>query len=237
MAGWEGDGVLDPPGLPEVLKTPPVAGDVLVLSPHADDETIGPGGTLLKHRDRGEAVDVLFLTSGQAGNADGRYDPDEYIRIRREEAAAACAALGVRHVYHWDYPDNYVVTEADMAIIVPRLVERVEAGGYAGVYTPHRGEIHTDHHVSSVLATRALASMLDGPALFGYEIWAPCTADIVVDVTDVFEEKLKIAGLYASQIVLNDIRHLFTRLNGYRACVLDDKEGFGEAFVRMGSGS
>ena len=225
---------LDPRKLPDLLDGPPASGRVLVMAPHADDETIGPGGTLVLHHEQDDPVDVLFLTQGTAGNADGRYGMDEYVEIRREEGRAAGRILGVREIFFWDYPDNHEVNEKDMTVLVPRLVELLKDGSYDVLYTPHSGELHSDHHVSAVLAGRAAASLEKPPMVFGYEVWAPLAADVVVDVTRVFPKKLKAARCYASQLALNDITRLFRCLNGYRSILLDDKSGYGEAFKRMG---
>ena len=40
---------------------------VLVIAPHPDDETLGCGGSIALHDDRGDNVAVLWLTSGEAG--------------------------------------------------------------------------------------------------------------------------------------------------------------------------
>lgn len=225
---------LDPPKMPEILRGPPRSGRVLVLAPHADDETIGLGGTIILHAEGGDEVDVLFLTQGITGNADGRYDPEEYVRIRRAEGEAACRMLGVKKTSFWEFPDNYQVTENDMTLLVDRLVEIHARERYDVIYTPHRGEIHSDHHVSSVMAARALEKLDDPPELFAYEIWSPLRAEMVVDVSGVFERKLEAAACYKSQIALNDITRLFKSLNGYRSILLENKEGYGEALLRMG---
>ncbi|MFH1998636.1 MAG: PIG-L deacetylase family protein [Planctomycetota bacterium] len=229
------DTSINPPPLPRILDAPPAAGKVLVLSPHADDETIGLGGTIVLHREQKDPVDVLFLTSGITGNADGRYAPDEYIEIRRQEARAACGLLGVDKIEFWEYPDNFQVTENDMAVIVPRLVQLIEQGGYEVLYTPHRGEVHTDHHVSAVLASRALERITRPVRLIGYEIWAPLgEADVVVNVTRVYPKKLEAAACYQSQLALSDFIRLFKSLNGYRSVVLEGRGEYAEAFQYLG---
>jgi LmbE family N-acetylglucosaminyl deacetylase len=225
---------LNPPALPEVLERPPRAGKVLVMAPHADDETLGLGGTILLHGEQRDPVDVLFLTVGITGNSDGRYEEQEYIRRRQEEGRAACDLLGVRQTFFWEYPDNYEVTENDLAVIVPRLCELLERGGYDVVYTPHRGEIHSDHHASAVMAARAVRRMEKPPALYAYEVWSAMRPEYVVDISRLYPKKLKAAKCYETQLALNDITRLFTCLNGYRSAFLKNKQGYGEALLRMG---
>lgn len=231
----EQDTKLDPPGLPEIWNQPPARGKVLVLAPHADDETIGVGATMVMHRDLGDSVDVLYLTNGMTGNADNRYTPEEYIRIRSEEARAACAVLGVNEIFFWEYPDNYQVSEQDMDVLLPRLVEILDKGGYDVIYTPHWGEMHSDHHVAAVLAARAVRKWNRPVSLLGYEIWAPIeSAEIVVNVTRTYPVKLEAAACYQSQIALRDIVRLFKCLNGYRSAFMENQGTYGEAFIRMG---
>ena len=37
---------------------------VLVLAPHMDDEVIGCGGSLIKHNEAGDSIDVIYFTNG-----------------------------------------------------------------------------------------------------------------------------------------------------------------------------
>ena len=49
---------------PVTLPRPP-GHRVAVLAPHPDDELLGCGGTMQKHRAAGESVDVVLVTSGE----------------------------------------------------------------------------------------------------------------------------------------------------------------------------
>ena len=40
--------------------------NVVVIAPHPDDESIGPGGALAHHVDSGDTVSAIYLTSGCA---------------------------------------------------------------------------------------------------------------------------------------------------------------------------
>ena len=57
--------------------------NILVLSPHPDDESIGCGGTIANHTAAGDQVTVIFLTSGEKG-CEGK-PPDETCNIREQE--------------------------------------------------------------------------------------------------------------------------------------------------------
>jgi len=228
---------LNPPKLPKILDKPPASGKVLVLAPHADDETIGLGGTILLHVTQGDPVDLLFLTTGITGNADNVYGPEEYIAIRQAEAQSAAQALGARNTMFWDYPDNYRVGEDDMNAIVAKFMKFLDSKDYDIIYTPHKNEVHSDHHVSAIMASRTVELIENPPLLFGYEIWSPLEAEIVVNISSVFDKKLDAAGYYKSQLELSDITRLFKCLNGYRSILLEKKGEYGEALIRMGKKS
>ena len=57
---------------------------VLIVSPHPDDETLGAGGTLLQHQQRGDEIHCLLMTE-LAGNDNSSLRSD-VPRLRRENA-------------------------------------------------------------------------------------------------------------------------------------------------------
>jgi hypothetical protein len=73
-----------PPRCEDVARLPPE--NVLILAPHPDDEIIGCGGAIIKHRNKGSKIFVIYLTDGREGNK--KIDPMVLSNMRREEAKA-----------------------------------------------------------------------------------------------------------------------------------------------------
>lgn len=222
---------LDPPTPPARLSGPPVRGRVLVLSPHPDDETIGPGGTLLHHVAAGDDVHVAFLTAGTSGDPTGAADPAEYAALREREARAAAAVLGLASLEFWGFPDNHRVNENDLGMLVPKVREVVERVRPDVIYAPHPGEQHSDHHTTAVVTARVLAQLDKAPAAFGFEVWSPSLAAFVVDTSARYARKVEALRCYSSQLEHTDIERFITGLNAYRAVFLEKGARFGEGFV------
>ena len=78
----------------------------LAIGAHPDDIEFGCGATLAKWAARGTEVHLLILTDGSKGTWDESDDLEALVKIRREEARAAAAALGAREVYFLDLVDG-----------------------------------------------------------------------------------------------------------------------------------
>lgn len=217
---------------PERCLEPPVRGRVLVLAPHPDDETIGVGGTIALHRKLGDPVHAIFLTAGTSGDPTGLVDKTEYAAIRQREARAAAAVLGIEGLEFWGFPDNYEVTENDIAAIVPRLAEAIERYGPDVIYSPHHLEQHSDHHAVAMILERTMTTLRTRPSVFGYEVWSACDAEIVIDVSAEYATKMAALRCYPSQLEHTDIERFISGLNAYRAVFLAKGALYGEAFVR-----
>jgi LmbE family N-acetylglucosaminyl deacetylase len=224
------------PRIARPLVEPPVRGRVLVVAPHPDDEAIGPGATLALHHRLGDPIGALFVTSGLHGDRGAR-SPQEYVALRRAEAQAAAAVLGIGRTEFWDYPDGMVVTEADLGAVVERLADLLRRERPDVVYAPHAGETHSDHHFVALAVARARARLAgtgaapDGaPRVLGYEVWSPLEPDWAVDVASVYETKLRAIRCYASQLERNDIPRAVDGLNRFRAVLLPPGGRYAEVF-------
>ena len=55
--------------------------NVLFIAPHPDDETLGCGGTIFKHKEAGDSINWLLVTEP---NSKGEFDKN-YIKKKRQE--------------------------------------------------------------------------------------------------------------------------------------------------------
>ena len=82
-------------------------GTILSIWAHPDDETFLAGGIMAAAADRGQRVVCVSATAGEHGTDDpARWPPVRLGRIRRFEAAAAMAVLGVTEHHFLDLTDG-----------------------------------------------------------------------------------------------------------------------------------
>lgn len=209
------------------LLAPPWDGPVLVVAPHPDDESAGPGGAIALHVARGDDVSVLFVTNGVHGDPTGSEDSEAYIALRRREAEAACDVLGVGEREYWGFPDGCAVTPTDLDAVTEHLLDALQRRRPALVYAPHVGESHPDHHFIGLATARAVQRAGPGMTLVGYEVWSPQPAGFVLDVTAVYETKRAAVRCYQSQLAHTDILSAIEGLNAYRSILLPSDGGRG----------
>lgn len=222
---------LKPPPLPEVWTHPP-RGRVVVFAPHADDDVIGCGGASALHRAQGDPVQVVVLTEGLSGDPDRLYDRGELRLLREREARTGGAVLGIDDYAFWRYPDGYEVTEGDVEQLADSVRAHLERTRPAHVYYPWAHEAHSDHWIAAQGIERALERLSFPLEAWGYEVWTPCIADVVLDISSVVEKKAAALRCHASQLRYTDLLHMSLGLGAQRSVYLPKGATHGEAFVR-----
>lgn len=182
---------------------------LLFIGAHQDDCEICFGGLALKAARMGHEVRFLSLTNGGGGHH--LLSPEETIATRAKESAAVAAYMGIRYDV-WDIPD---------ANLVPDLAARKRLIRYIREFAPdlimtHRpNDYHPDHRATGQLVMDASYLLIvpnecpDTPALRRTPVIAygednfrnpPFRADLLVDISDVIEDKYKITALNESQV-------------------------------------
>lgn len=176
--------------------------DILAIGAHPDDVEYSMAGTILVHRRLGYRVGVVDLTRAELGS---KGSPE----IRRREAELAAQRLGAAFRVNLDLGDNRVVDDPEAAQVLARVIRQARP---ALVFTHHGEDRHPDHRGACALTRRAvfMAALqkldLGYPhhvvaALLFYPSNELIRPDVVVDVSQVWDEREEVMRCYASQFV------------------------------------
>ena len=181
---------------------------LLAVGAHPDDLEIYMFGTLLAAQARGDQVAVAIATDGAAG---GKGDPAELRRIRREEATAGAAALGL-DPHFLNFPDGGLVVDAALVGALKALIAETRPDL---ILTHAPNDYHGDH--------RALSDALRIAASFAAPLaWAETMMGvgfeptIYVDITPHFARKVGALRAHASQEPERFVA-MIERQNAFRA--------------------
>lgn len=214
---------------------------VLVVAVHPDDETLGCGGTLLKHRAQGDEIYWLVLTGPRKG--DHPAFSDEFIAKRDTLVDRVAEAYGFNETIKLNLPTQklHSLDLKDIILKVSDVFKRITPDI---VYMMYNNDVHSDHRVAfdaaysctksfrypfikRILMMETLSETEFAPALAA-KTFIP---NVYVDITDYIDKKLEIMSMYDTEIMeepyprsLSSVKAL-ARVRGSRAGVM-----FAEAF-------
>lgn len=181
---------------------------VLVIAPHPDDETLGCGGTLLKHKSQGDDVFWLIVTSIHE-----RSPFSDQVRLsRKSEIENVSRYYGFKNTYELGFPTTELDTVPKSGLI--KAIGKVIAEVNPNVlYVPYRNDIHSDHEVvfDAVAACTKSFRYPSVRAVRAYETLSETEFGIrpedggfrpnyFVDITEFIDRKIEIMGAYQSEI-------------------------------------
>jgi len=182
---------------------------ILIVSAHPDDEVIGCGGTILKHKEAGDEIFWLIVT-----NIKEEYGWEkEFVEKRQTEIKLVSELFGFKEYIKLDFAttllDTIPMGDIVKAIaIVMKKVQPIE------IYVVNRSDVHTDHKIvfqavysctknfrfpfiKKVLMYECISETEYAPAL-PENIFIPNT---FIDITNFFKKKLEITKLYKSELM------------------------------------
>lgn len=180
---------------------------VLVVAPHPDDETLGCGGTLLWHRDRGDELHWLIVTAihPEQGFTEAR------VAEREHEIAQVTAAYRFASVHQLGFPTTRV-DASPRGDLVSAMKAAFDTIRPEVVYSPYFGDAHSDHRVIFE-AVAACTKWFRAPyvrRVLAYEALsetdaalpdrAPFIPTTFVNIEAWLDEKLRICSIFRSEM-------------------------------------
>lgn len=115
---------------------------IMVIAPHPDDETLGCGGTLLRHRFEGDDIHWLIVTRMQNG---GDFTP-ERVSARENEISRVASSYKFKTTNQLNFPPTLLDT-FPFGEIVKAIKEVFKKISPEILYLPYHGDVHTDHSI------------------------------------------------------------------------------------------
>ncbi len=180
---------------------------ILVIAPHADDEIIGLGGTLLKHVKQGDEIYVCIVTRGKQP-----LFSEEFMLRLREETLNCHKQLEVKKTYFLEFP-SVMLDEISRYELNGAMLDVFKEVKPQVVYIPHFGDMQKDHAIVSEAAMVCVRPKYSYKieSVYAYETLSETEWNIphvanafipqrYVDVTDYMEKKIELLKCYNSQL-------------------------------------
>ena len=200
--------------------------NVIVFSPHEDDEAFSCAGTVARHVKDGDHVVIVFTTDGRLGvNAmiEGKFTPDELAKERAGEAVNAARVMGIdeQDVIFLGYHDQELQSCHDD--VLPRLIELIERVMPGVVYLAITNYGHVDHlatffsvfealdttnYQGEIRVSKVAALMLPArppdkdrdPRMLLVENRFPVIDEIAVDIAPTINQKIAAISAHHTQL-------------------------------------
>lgn len=212
---------------------------ILIISVHPDDETLGCGGTILKHAENGDKLYWLILTNINKVEVWGK----ERIIKRQTEIENVAYLYGFEKTFKLDF-DTTELDKVSTGELIYKISEVINELKPEIIYVHNRSDVHSDHKISfeavvsatktfnnpfikKILMYETLSETDFSPAL-QENSFAP---NYFVDISSFIDKKNEIMKIYSSEIK----EHPFPRserniraLATYRGaqCGVDSAEAF-----------
>jgi len=177
---------------------------ILIIAVHPDDETLGCGGTLLKHKANGDEIHWMIATESRIGS-------DFYIARAKEIEK-------VNKLYNFTSVHNLKlktmqVDEYSMSELIGKISKVINEVQPNIIYLPFKGDVHSDHRKIFEAAYACTKSFRYPFVKKIYMIetlseteFAPSTKEdsfipnVFVDITEFIDKKLEIMKVFKSEI-------------------------------------
>ncbi len=194
------------------LETLSGGGDVVLLAPHPDDETLGCGGTIAALTRRGHRVHVVVITDGSRSHPNSATFPAATLAMTREAEVTEAlhiltAGKGPPPVFlrypDMAAPDGDAAAEAATCRILP-LID----GDVTALWATWEGDPHPDHGRTARIA-RGIGRHRPDLLRWSYPIWGRFRPEdpetepsrlVRVDVTEEIPLKRRALAAHRSQM-------------------------------------
>jgi LmbE family N-acetylglucosaminyl deacetylase len=214
--------------------------NILIISPHHDDEVIGCGGTIINHYKNGDTIFVVYITAGWSGIPEIKLK-QKAIKIRENESRIVAKILGVKKIFFLREDDRNIYNRKSK--IIEKLIKVIREIKPHIIYAPHPREKDIEHKIVYEITKEAVwlskspyfprfgDATRSMQMIYLYEVWTPLEDFFKKeDITNVINTKIKALLAYKSQLKYFNLVDAIIGLNLYRGSMVSGNKKFAEVF-------
>ena len=181
---------------------------ILVIAVHPDDETLGCGGTLLKHKANGDEIHWLIATDIKESEGYGI----STIKKRNKEITKIEDLYGFTSVNKLDLSTTKVDTYS-MSVLVSKISSVIDRIKPDIIYLPFKGDVHSDHKYifdaayscTKIFRHPFIKKLYMMEALSETEFSLSTKEDsfvpnVFVDISEFMDKKIELMNIYENEI-------------------------------------
>jgi len=181
---------------------------ILVIAVHPDDETLGCGGTLLKHKANGDEIHWLIATDIKESEGYGI----STIKKRNKEITKIEDLYGFTSVNKLDLSTTKVDTYS-VSVLVSKISSVIDRIKPDIIYLPFKGDVHSDHKYifdaayscTKVFRHPFIKKIYMMETLSETEFSLSTKEDsfvpnVFVDISEFMDKKIELINIYESEI-------------------------------------
>lgn len=184
---------------------------VLVISVHPDDETLGCGGTIIKHKVAGDSINWMII-SGPTTNHPYGFS-EELILQRKQEINMVSKLYEFESIVELGFPTQ-LLHEIDFRDLIIAIDKEIVSLEPEIIYLINRSDVHSDHKIAfnaiyactknfrkpfieRVLMYETLSETEFAPAIRN-NAFVP---NVFNDITPYLEKKLEVMKLFTTEVM------------------------------------
>lgn len=179
--------------------------NILVIATHPDDETLGCGGTLLRHKQEGDNIYWCIVT-----HYDSSTTSKKILNERLKEIESVAQKYGFNDTFQLPFIttklDQYTSTE-----LIGTFSDIIRQVQPHTIYLPYQYDVHSDHritfdtvfsctksfrypYIKRILMMETLSETEFAP------VSTPFAPNVFVDISPYMEQKLSAMRIFASEL-------------------------------------
>ncbi len=178
---------------------------VLVISPHPDDETLGCGGTLIRHKKEGDEIHWLIMTNVNSSEK-------KFHSVKEKEIGEVSKAFNFNSTSRTKFTTSQLdsVPRKEIIQVISKVFEEIQPNF---LYLPFKNDIHSDHSIVFDAAASCTKSFRN-PYVKRVMIYETISEtefairpdkeqfkpNLWIDISDYIDKKVEIMSLYESEI-------------------------------------